>query len=246
MTKPWTLALLVPIGVAACGPPAPDDAAAETTEVTAEVALNRLTADERAEGWRLLFDGTSLDGWRGYGRADVPDAWTVEDGALTLVGQGGDIITEEQFDDFELALEWKVEPGGNSGVFYRAVEGLDWIYQGAPEMQVLDDAGHPDGEAEITSAGSNYALHGAPRGVVRPAGEWNAARIVVRGDHVEHWLNGVRVVEYELGSDDWSARVADSKFAAWPPYGTADRGHVGLQDHGDPVWFRNIKIRPLR
>jgi hypothetical protein len=243
MKKPSPLALLAAVGLSACYAPAPDDAVDSTPDMP---ALNELTAAERADGWRLLFDGASLEGWRGYGREDVPEAWTVEDGTLTLVGEGGDIITEEQFDDFELALEWKVEPGGNSGVFYRAVEGLDWIYQGAPEMQILDDAGHVDGQAEITSAGSNYALHGAPRGVVHPAGEWNEARVVVRGDHVEHWLNGVLVVEYELGSEDWSARVAGSKFAAWPAYGTADRGHIGLQDHGNRVWFRNIKVRTLR
>jgi len=228
------LALLVASG---CATPPPD--------ATPEEVHNRLSEAERADGWRLLFDGVSLDGWRGYGREDVPDAWRVEDGTLTLVGQGGDIITEEQFGDFELALEWKIEPGGNSGVFYRAVEGLDWIYQGAPEMQILDDAGHPDGQAEITSAGSNFGLHGVPRGIVRPAGSWNRARIVVRGSFVEHWLNGVEVVSYELGSEEWKALVQASKFSAWPAYGSADRGHIGLQDHGNRVWFRDVKLRSL-
>jgi hypothetical protein len=206
---------------------------------------NTLTDAERAEGWRLLFDGSTLDGWRGYGGGDAPAGWVVEDGTLTLAGEGGDLVTEEQFGDFELSLEWNIEEGGNSGVFYRAIEGLDWIYQGAPEMQILDDANHADGQAEITSAGSNFGLHAVPRGIVRPAGEWNESRVVVRGDHVEHWLNGVRVVEYELGSDDWAQRVANSKFSAWPEYGRAARGHIGLQDHGNRVWFRAIKIRPL-
>lgn len=165
---------------------------------------------------------------------------------LVRTGSGGDIITDRQFSDFELSLEWRVEEGGNSGVFYRAAEGEEWIYHSAPEMQVLDDAGHVDGGDPLTSAGANYGLHPAARGVVRPAGEWNQARVVVEGNHVEHWLNEVRVVEYELGSEDWEARVADSKFVEWPAYGRAPRGHIGLQDHGDPVWYRNVKIREIR
>ena len=213
--------------------------------VQAQEAMNTLTATERAAGWRLLFDGRSLDGWRGYNQPGVPDGWTVEQGTLTRVGPGGDIITIDLFTDFELALEWRVEEGGNSGVFYRAAEGEEWIYHSAPEFQVLDDAHHVDGESPRTSAGANYGLHPVPRGVVRPAGEWNSARIVVQGSRVEHWLNGTKVVEYELGGDEWRALVADSKFAEWPAYGQADRGHIGLQDHGDRVWYRNIKIREL-
>lgn len=207
---------------------------------------NRLTDDERRAGWVLLFDGHSLAGWRGYNRADLPDGWGVANGTLARLGPGGDIITESQFGDFELSLEWKVDVGGNSGVFYRAEEGQEWIYHSAPEMQILDDANHRDGLDPLTSAGANYGLHPAPRGVVRPAGEWNEARIVADGDRVEHWLNGVKVVEYVLGSQDWEERVAASKFAAWPAYGRARRGHIGLQDHGDPVWFRNVKVRSIR
>lgn len=207
---------------------------------------NALTDDERRAGWELLFDGRSLAGWRGYNRSELPDGWVVENGTLARVGPGGDIITESQYGDFELSLEWKVEAGGNSGVFYRAEEGHEWIYQSAPEMQILDDAGHRDGGDPLTSAGANYGLHPAPRGVVRAAGQWNEARIVADGDRVEHWLNGVKIVEYELGSRDWEERVAASKFAEWPPYGRARRGHIGLQDHGDPVWFRNVKIRSTR
>lgn len=207
---------------------------------------NALTDAERRAGWILLFDGRTLDGWRGYNRAELPEGWAVRDGALARVGPGGDIITESQYGDFELALEWKVGPGGNSGIFYRAEEGHEWIYQSAPEMQVLDDAGHPDGRDPLTSAGASYGLYPAPRGVVRAAGEWNEARIVAVGHRVEHWLNGVKIVEYELGSREWEERVAASKFAEWPAYGRARRGHIGLQEHGDPVWFRSIKIRPIR
>ena len=207
---------------------------------------NRLTAAERAAGWQLLFDGNSLEGWRGYNSEFMPTGWSVENGMLTRTGPGGDIITEQQFGDFELYLEWLVGPGGNSGVLVRAVEGQEEVYHGAPEMQILDDAGHPDGRSPLTSAGSNYGLHGAPRGIVKSAGEWNSSRIVVVNNQVEHWLNGDKVVEYELGSADWLRRVANSKFAQWPEYGRASRGHIGIQDHGDRVSFRNLKVREIK
>lgn len=217
-----------------------------TAAAEAQQAMNTLTDAERAAGWTLLFDGRSLDGWRGYNMSGLPASWAVRDGTLARVGPGGDIITEAQYESFELGFEWRVETGGNSGVFYRAAEGQELIYHSAPEYQVLDDANHPDGRSPLTSAGSNYALNPAPRGHVRPAGEWNVASIVVRGRHVEHWLNGAKVVAYELRSDDWAATVANSKFVEWPAYGTSDRGHIGLQDHGDPVWYRNLKLRVLR
>lgn len=211
-----------------------------------QAADNTLSAEEREAGWRLLFDGATLDGWRGYNLNEMPGGWAAQDGMLVRVGEGGDIVTEQQFGDFELVFDWRVGEGGNSGVFYRAAEGQEWMYHSAPEYQVLDDAGHRDGQSPLTSAGSNYGLHPAPRGVVRPAGEWNTGRIVARGDHVEHWLNGTKTAEYELGDDDWKARVAASKFVEWPAYGQSARGHIGIQDHGDMVWYRNIKVRPLR
>lgn len=216
-----------------------------SAEPRADEAVNVLTSAERAAGWELLFDGRTLEGWRGYNRPDLPGGWAARDGMLTRVGEGGDIITERQFEDFELSVEWRVEAGGNSGILYRAAEGEEWIYHSAPEYQVLDDERHPDGRDPLTSAGSNYGLHPAARGVVRPAGAWNRARIVVEDDRVQHWLNGTLVVEYELGSADWEDRVASSKFAQWPAYGRAERGHIGLQDHGDPVWYRDIKIREI-
>ena len=206
---------------------------------------NRLNATERAAGWQLLFDGNSLTGWRGYNSESMPTGWSAENGMLIRTGPGGDIITEQQFADFELSLEWLVGPSGNSGVLFRAVEGQEEVYHGAPEMQILDDAGHADGRSPLTSAGSNYGLHGVPRGIVKSAGEWNTSRIVVVNNQVEHWLNGDKVVEYELGSADWAQRVANSKFAQWPAYGRASRGHIGIQDHGDRVSFRNLKIREI-
>lgn len=206
---------------------------------------NALTPAERAAGWRLLFDGRTTALWRGYRMDSVPSGWRVEEGALTRVQGGADLVSREEFADFELVLEWKVVPGGNSGIMYRVTEEYDYAYQSGPEFQVLDDAGHADGKSRLTAAGAAYGLYPAPAGVVKPAGEWNAARIVVRGAHVEHWLNGVKVVEYELGSPDWEARVRQSKFAQWPHYGRAARGHIALQDHGDWVAYRNIKLKEL-
>lgn len=210
---------------------------------------NTLTAEEKKAGWTLLFDGKTTAGWHGYGKKDAPAGWRAVDGELTRVGIAGDLVTNKVYRNFELAIEWKIAPGGNSGIFYRGVEHPNWarnpLYYSAPEMQVLDDARHPDGQSPLTSAGADYGLYPAPRGVVKPAGEWNAARVVVNGNHVEHWLNGTKIVEYELGSADWAERVKKSKFAAWPAYGKAAEGVIGVQDHGDRVAYRNMKIRVL-
>lgn len=206
---------------------------------------NVLTEAERAEGWELLFDGETTSGWRGFRQDTMPAGWQVVDGSLARVGRGGDIITDRVFNDFELKLDWRVESRGNSGIFYLVDEGVETIYHSAPEYQILDDAGHADGGSELTSAGAIYGLYPAPRGAVKPAGEWNESRIVLRGNRVEHWLNGVQTADYELYSDDWERRVRESKFNEWPPYGRASGGNIGLQDHGDPVWYRNIKIRQL-
>lgn len=212
----------------------------------ADPALNTLSAAERQDGWKLLFDGRTTRGWRGFRKKQAPPGWAVEDGSLTRVAPAGDLITTGQYRDFELALEWKVAEGGNSGIMYRVTEGSGATYETGPEMQVLDDARHADGRSRLTAAGSAFGLYAAPEGIVRPAGEWNQVRILLRGHHVEHWLNGVKVVEYELESRDWDSRVTASKFRQWPAYGRAPKGHVALQDHGDRVWYRNIKIRELR
>jgi hypothetical protein len=206
---------------------------------------NTLTEEERAAGWQLLFDGQTMAGWRGFRRDELPAGWQAADGKLKRVAQGGDIITTEQYGSFELELEWRIETGGNSGIFFHVTEDADHVWQTGPEMQILDNAAHRDGLQPETSAGSNYALHAPARDVSRPAGEWNQVRLVVQGDHVEHWLNGEKIVEYELGSDDWKARVEASKFRDMPGYGRARSGHIALQDHGDPVAFRNIRIRIL-
>lgn len=206
---------------------------------------NPLTEEAMAQGWQSLFDGRTTQGWRSYQRDTLADGWQVVDGALTRVAEAGDIITVEQFSDFELMLEWMVEPGGNSGIFFRAGESMPAIYMTAPEIQVLDDARHRDGRDPLTSAGSCYGLYPAPRGIVEPAESWNEVRLLVEGDQVSQWLNGQLVARYQIGSQDWQTRVKNSKFAQWPGFGTLKRGHIGLQDHGDRVAFRNIRIRVL-
>ena len=210
-----------------------------------QASHNTLTPEERAQGWRLLFDGQTLTGWRGFRKETAPDGWRVVDAAITRVGPGGDLITVDQFGDFELALEWQIAPGGNSGIMFRVTEDQAQAYFSGPEVQVLDDSAHADGSSRLTSAGSNYALHPAPEGVVKPAGVWNAVRLVARGAHIEHWLNGVKVVEYELWTPEWEELVQNSKFVEWPAYGRAKRGHIALQDHGDRVAYRDIKVRDL-
>jgi hypothetical protein len=193
--------------------------------------------------WRSLFDGKSLAGWRGFKQQSAPTGWTPQNGELVRTGSGGDLMTVEQFGDFELELDWKVESGGNSGVIYRITEEGTRTYESGIEMQVLDDAKHRDGQNALTSAGSLYGLYAPPRGIVKPAGEWNTARILARGNHVEHWLNGTKVVDAELWSPDFRARHEKSKFKEWPAYAKATSGHIALQDHGDTVYYRNIRIR---
>lgn len=208
------------------------------------VPPNTLTEAERAAGFELLFDGRTTEGWHAF-RGEGTPGWEVRDGALVRGGPGRDIVTDRIFSDFELRLEWMVEPGGNSGILYRVRDDTERTFHGAPEMQVLDDEAHPDGTSRLTSAGAAYGLYPAPEGVVRPAGEWNQVRLVVDSAHVEHWLNGVKVVEYELWSEEWERRVAGSKFDQWPEYGRAREGRIGLQDHGDLVRYRSIRVREL-
>ena len=210
-------------------------------------APNTLSDAERREGWRLLFDGTSLDAWREYQGTGLPAAWRVVDGTITKTTPTNDIVTRDQFGDFELTFDWKVATGGNAGVFYRATEEYEKVYWSAPEFQLLDDPNARDGRVANTSAGAAYGLYDAPRGAVKPAGEWNTARIVAKGAHIEHWLNGVKMADYEAGSPDWESRVAASKFKDWPNYGRARRGYIALQgDHSGNLQLRNIKIRELR
>lgn len=223
-----------------------DRSAAAKAQKASGPAQNALTDAERAAGWRLLFDGATTKGWRGYKQTAMPAGWRVIEGALVRDTGGGDIVTEEEFTDFELELDWKLAEGGNSGLFFHVTEDHGYPWETGPEMQILDNDRHGDGKNPMTSAGSNYALHAPPSDVTRPIGLWNRARLVVKGSHVEHWLNGKKLLEYELWTDEWKALVAASKFASMPAYGLAKKGRIALQDHGDHVEFRNVKVRTPR
>ena len=211
----------------------------------AEQNASARTAGEQADGWQPLFDGRSLSGWRGYKSTTPPAGWSAANGELVRNGEGGDLMTVEQFSDFELRLEWKISANGNSGVMYHVVTGDENPYESGPEFQILHNAGHKDGASPILSAGSNYAMHAPVKDVTRRVGEWNDIRLIVKGTHVEHWMNGVKLLEFEQFSPDWYARLQASKFSKMPPYGRHMRGHIVLQDHGNVVTFRNIKIKSL-
>jgi hypothetical protein len=202
--------------------------------------------DAPAGAWHALFDGGNTNAWRGWASADFPAGWHVAAGTLSKEGPVDDLVTRKEFANFELELEWKIGKGGNSGVFYRGTREYDHIYWSGPEYQLLDDANHPDGKNPLTSAAAAYGLYAPPAGVVKPFGEWNKSRLVVNNAHVEHWLNGQKVVQYELGSADWTAKVAASKFSKYPHYGLAKKGLIGIQgDHDGTLELRNIRIREL-
>lgn len=237
---PLVMAAAVALNACQSAKPAGGDAAA----IRGAIAGTRASAP--TANWVSLFDGKTITGWHNYATPGAPvTGWSAEDGLLVRSGEGGDLTTDKQYANFEFELEWKVGPGGNSGIIYRIDHSGERSYITGPEMQILDDAVHRDGKNPLTSAGTNYALHAPTPGVVKPANEWNAARLVVNRNHVEHWLNGVKVVEYELGSADWETRRKASKFANAEKYGRATRGHLAIQDHGDRVYFRNIRIREL-
>ena len=199
-------------------------------------------------GWTPLFDGQEVTGMRGYKMESFPwEAWAIEDGSLKTIpgGKGVDIISTETYKDFELELEWKVQSGGNSGIFYFATEEPHSIWQSAPEMQVLDNTAHPDRLRKVTSAGSLYDLIAPSEDVVKPLGEYNQVKIISQNNHIEHWLNGVKILEYEYGSDALINLISKSKFKDMPYFAKASSGRIGLQgDHGE-VWYRNVRIRKL-
>ncbi len=219
-------------------------------------AQNTLTEDEKKDGFVLLFDGETSDGWRGYKKDAFPDRWLVEEGTIHLnpeaEGSRGDIIYDKMFSNFHLKIEWKIAEAGNSGIFYLGAENDEFgaIYATAPEMQVLDNAKHPDaklGKDGNRKAGSLYDLIPAKPQNFKGAGEWNSAEVIIKDGHVIHKQNGVKVVEYHYGTREWDELVAGSKFPGINPTwaNLQEKGYIGLQDHGDHVWFRNIKIKEL-
>ncbi len=210
---------------------------------------NTLTPAEKSAGWRLLFDGKTTTGWRGYKKPDMSGLrWKLENGALCLPPSDGsdtrgarDIITTGEFGDFDLSWQWQVKPGSNSGVKYFVVEDGDAAI--GHEYQIIDDSRHPDAKISTErQTASFYDVKSATSHPTKPVGEWNTSRVLVQGNHVEHWLNGTKVLEYELGSPEILAAVKDSKFKDVAGFGTKKRGHILLQDHGDAVCYRSVKI----
>ena len=211
---------------------------------------NTLTQAEKQAGWQLLFDGKTTNGWRNYRQKNINNGWQAKDGTLAFNPKkknGGDIITEGQYENFELILEWKISPCGNSGIFFNVVESenAESVYHTGPEMQVLDNTCHPDARIETHRAGDLYDMIACKYETVKPAGQWNEVRLLVNNGKVEQWLNGKKLVEYEMFTEAWTNMIANSKFKDMPEFGKARKGHIALQDHSDPVWFRNIKIREL-
>jgi hypothetical protein len=228
----WALLALT---AAACMPSGGSQSAASSSSVTPD--------PRGGEGWRDL---QSLGAWRGYRSQEIPTGWRMADGLITKDGVAQDLVSREQYGNFELSLDWMIASGGNAGIFYRATEEYDHIYWSGPEYQLLDDARAPDGRNRLTSAAAAYGFYAAPAGVLRPAGEWNSTRIIARGPHIEHWMNDQKVVEYEIGSPDWTAKMKASKFKDWPNFARSQRGYIGIQgDHNGRLSLRNMKIREL-
>ncbi|WP_068878676.1 MULTISPECIES: DUF1080 domain-containing protein [unclassified Phenylobacterium] len=207
-----------------------------------QAAENALTAAERAAGWRLLFDGTSTEGWRGFKTPEPDPGWTAKGELSPDPKTSKDLMTRDTFENFDLTFEWKIGPKGNSGVMFHVTEAGGQTYESGPEYQVLDNS---RGEPPLEQAGGLFALYAPEGAVTKPVGEYNTGRILVDHGKVEHWLNGVKVAAYDMNSADFKARVAASKFTRWPTFAAAPSGHIALQNHGDPVAFRNLKIRPL-
>ena len=194
----------------------------------------------------VVFGGKSMDNFRGYKKEAIGGGWKVEDGTLHFDGSGGgDIITKKEYGSFELTFDWKISEAGNSGVMYRVKQGDKYPFFTGVEYQILDNDKHRDGKKRETSAAAMYALYPPGDAKPRTVGEWNSSKIVSNGDKVEHWLNGEKVVAVEIGGEKWKEKIAASKFAKWEKFGKSKRGHIAFQDHGDKVWYRDIKIKAM-
>jgi hypothetical protein len=229
-----------------------------TKEAAAPAVPNTLTPEEIAAGWELLFDGSTLNGWKRFNNDTIGPLWKVQDSCILVEGEGlgegsgvwgGSLITLKQYGNFEMMCDFKVSPGGNSGILYHVVEGSQYShdYVTGPEYQILDDSGWKgDSLTEAQKVGSNYDMYAAPADKKsRPAGEWNTAKIVYNNGHVEHWLNGEKTVEFEEGSAEFQEKYNNSKWTEYPDWNKFKTGSLSLQDHGAPIWFRNIKVREL-
>jgi hypothetical protein len=204
-------------------------------------------AAQKAGPWKSLFDGKSLDAWRTYKSEAPPEKWQIKDGVLTKDGNASDLVSKEEFGDFEFELEWRIGEAGNSGLFYRGTEEYNAIYWSAPEYQLLDNLKAADNKRPDHLAGAMYEFSSPPTDAVKPVGQWNLTRIVAKGNHIEHWLNGVKTAEFEIGSPEWEAKLAASKFKAYPNFAKAKKGHFGIQgNHPGELSLRNIRVRELQ
>ena len=206
---------------------------------------NQLNDAEQKAGWQLLFNGKDMSSWRNFKSQSLSEKWQIKDGAMVLSAGGGDILTKQRYGDFELQLEWKISAAGNSGIFFMADETGKAIYSHAPEIQILDNQAHSDNKIDSHLSGSLYDLVASPVSSHKPAGEWNQVRIRLQDKHLEVWQNGICTTSIVIGSSTWNTLVANSKFATWQGFAGSAVGHIGLQDHGDTVWFKNLKIRAL-
>ena len=212
---------------------------------------NVLTDAEKQEGYKLLFDGTSTTGWRTY-KNKAADSWSVVDGVLYCKGDTtnksdmrADMMTTGMYENFDFSVDWKISPKGNSGIIYLASEEFDAAYLSGPEYQIIDDKNFPEKLEDWQMTGADYAMYPAPAAAPNAVGEWNTSRIVKNKTHVEHWLNGKKIVEYEMGSADWKKKKAEGKWQDAAGYGMTAKGHIALQDHGSEAWFKNVKIKEL-
>ena len=219
---------------------------AASLSLPALAADNQLSSEEQAQGWQLLFNGKDMSQWRNFKKADLSDKWQIEDGAMKLTaGGGGDILTKSQYQNFELLLDWKIAEVGNSGIFVLANETGNMIYSNAPEIQILDNERHSDNKLATHLSGSLYDMIASPPSSHKKAGEWNTVKIRLQQGELTIWQNGVQTAKVTIDSPEWQKLLAASKFATWEGFAKAKSGHIGLQDHGDQVWFKNIKIKEL-
>ncbi|HTL29335.1 MAG TPA: DUF1080 domain-containing protein [Tepidisphaeraceae bacterium] len=216
----------------------------KSAQVDHAAPVNTLSRSEQKHGFQLLFDGRNLDQWRSFKKPDVK-GWAIEGDNLICTGGGGDLLTREEFRSFELLCEWKIPPKGNSGIIYRCDESGGATWHTGIEYQLWDHSQSPDKWHALNATAACYDLYRPSQQADRPPGQWNTTRILLDGNHLEHWLNGKKVVDCEIGSDDWNARVAKSKFATHKNWGQLERGHIALQEHGGETAFRNIKIRVI-
>jgi hypothetical protein len=218
---------------------------------TKKATDNNMAQLETGQGYKSLFDGKTMTGWRTYQNKPA-DSWMVKDGTLYCKGsttdksdRRADLITTEEFENFDLSLDWKISPKGNSGIMYMVTEQYPAAYLSGPEYQIIDDKNFPEKLETWQMTGANYAMDPAPTAAPNPPGEWNHARIVVNRGHVEHWLNGKKIVNYQLWTEDWKQKKLAGKWKDAEGYGMSKRGHIALQDHGSEAWFKNIRIKDL-